>query len=246
MQLLIDVGNSRIKWAYSQNGALARHGSASHKGVVPEEAINAWRQSSPECVITANVAGHEYAEQLTTWVRQQWQLQVEFITLEASRFELAYAEPERFGIDRWLALVAARELVEGAVAVIDAGTALTLDIVSAEGKHVGGIILPGLNLMSESLQQKSSGVRQGYTEVLTDQTSLLGIDTRSCIEKGALYAVTGAVEHVLERFQAQAGEVRSVIICGGDGEQISAELSIRSKLIPDLVLQGMQIVKGGS
>ena len=147
--------------------------------------------------------------------------------------------------DRWLALVAARQLASGTVAVIDAGTAVTLDIVSAEGRHMGGIILPGLELMSASLQQKASGVRLGYGELVSEQSSLLGKDTRSCIEKGSLYAVTGAIEHVLNRFHVQAGEVRSVIICGGNGEQVKAELNIRCQLIPDLVLQGMQIVKGG-
>lgn len=245
MQLLIDVGNTRIKWAYSQDGKLGQHGSASHEGLIPVEAVNAWRDF-PNRVIAANVAGYGYAEQLTTWVQQHWQLQVEFATLELSRFELAYAEPERFGIDRWLALVAARTLVDRTVAVIDAGTALTLDIVLAEGKHVGGIILPGLSLMSESLKQKSSGVRHGCGKVTAGESGLLGKDTRGCIEKGALYAVTGAVEHVLKRFQAEVGEVQSVIICGGDGKQISAELDIHSKLVPDLVLQGLQIVKGGS
>ncbi len=246
MELLIDVGNSRIKWAYAHKGRLECHGSAEHKENIPAEAASAWLNASPpEHVIAANVAGAGYAKQLSAWVQRQWQLRVDFITLDPFRLELAYAEPERLGVDRWLALVAARQLVSGTVAVIDAGTAVTLDMVSAEGKHLGGIILPGLELMSMSLQQKASGIRAGVGGSVFDQSSLLGKDTRSCIEKGSLYAVTGAVEHVLKRFRAQVGEVQSVIICGGNGEQLKAELNIRCQFIPDLILQGMQIVKGG-
>ena len=247
MQLLIDVGNSRIKWAYSQNGKLERHGAAVHQGHIPAEAVTAWLESpTPQCVVAANVAGSDYAKQLNAWVQQHWQLQVEFLKVDASILEPAYAEPERLGIDRWLVLVAAQQLSSGTVAVIDAGTALTLDIISAEGKHLGGIVIPGLELMSTSLQQKASGVDSSVEGNGIDPSDLLGKDTRSCIEKGSLYAVTGAIEHVFHRFGVPPeGEVFSVVICGGNAGQVMAELNSECKHVPDLVFQGMQIVKGG-
>lgn len=249
LDLLIDIGNSRIKWAYSQNGRLIHHGSAKRSQSLPDQTQTAWLENArPVRVIAANVAGDAFADLLDQWAQRHWQQAVDYIKVEPKGFgiELAYAEIERFGVDRWLALVAARQLHKSAVAVIDAGTAVTLDVISAEGQHLGGIIVPGLALMSEALRQKSTGIQYGIQGARADQSALFGADTHGCIEKGGLYAVTGAIEHVLHRFVSQNGLGLSVLICGGDAERVMAELNIECQHIPDLVLQGMQIVKGAS
>lgn len=249
MDLLIDIGNSRIKWAFSGAGKLGQHGSAERGTGLPEQAQSTWLNSTkPKGVIAANVAGDDYAEQLNQWVHNNWQLQVDYIKVNPHGFdlELAYADPERLGVDRWLALIAARQLEKGMVAIIDAGTAMTLDVVSSQGQHLGGIIVPGLNLMSAALMQKTAGIAHDQQQMYVDSSTLFGADTRSCIEKGSLYAVTGAIEHLLYRFAAQNEFGVSVILCGGDAEQVMAEINIECQHIPDLVLQGMQIVKGAS
>jgi type III pantothenate kinase len=245
MDLLVDSGNSRLKWAYSENGQLSGHGSAPHGKDIPEAAQQAWRQRPvPARVIAANVAGDAYARRLDEWVQTQWHLQVEYLQVDARQggVEPAYAEPGRLGVDRWLALVAAHRISAADVAVIDAGTALTLDVVTATGRHEGGIIIPGLGLMMDTLLQTSSGIQSGMQPPGGQAGGVLGSDTRSCIEKGALYAVTGAVEHTLNKF----GSDIAVIICGGNAPQVMAELDRECRQIPDLVLQGIRMIKGES
>lgn len=247
MDLLIDVGNSRIKWATSQAGTLTAHGSAEHLGVVPVEASQAWlKAESPARVIAANVAGERYAQSLQDWVQRQWSLDVEYIVVDPnySDIKLAYSDPRKFGVDRWLALIAARDLSSTDVAVIDVGTAVTVDVLSAQGQHLGGIIFPGLSLMQQSLQQKTFAIQPGLNAREKTLSDLLGTDTATGITNGSLYAVAGAMEHLLARLEAQTGAGLSVIISGGDAKAVQAELRIESRHVPDLVLQGMQILKG--
>ncbi len=247
MDLLIDVGNSRIKWAISQAGKLTAHGSAEHVGVVPVELNQVLQPGElPTRVIAANVAGDVYEQLLGDWVQRQWSLDVDYVEVDPdySDIKLAYSDPHKFGVDRWLALIAARDLLSADVAVVDVGTAVTVDVMTAQGLHQGGIIIPGLSLMQQSLMQKSSAIQQELISQENAKSALLGRDTASGITSGSLYAVTGAIEHLLTKVVAQTGTRLSVIISGGDAEAVRAELRIESRHIPDLVLQGMKILKG--
>ncbi len=247
MDLLIDIGNSRIKWAISQAGKLSAHGSAEHAGVVPTKLNQALQASEPPTrVIAANVAGDVYEQLLGDWVQRQWSLDVDYVEVDPgySDIRLAYSDPSKFGVDRWLALIAARGLSPVDVAVIDVGTAVTVDVMTSQARHLGGIIMPGLNLMQQSLQQKTFAIQQGLSTQENAKPELLGRDTAAGISGGSLYAVTGAIEHLLTRMEAQTGDRLSVIISGGDAEAVQAELIIESQHVPDLVLQGMQILKG--
>lgn len=242
--LLIDVGNSRIKWALSRAGKLTGHGSAEHAGLVPVE-LNQLEEP-PVRIIVANVAGEAYGQRLNDWAQSQWQLEVEFVAVEPGYgdIEIAYTDPGKFGVDRWLALIAARALAPADVAVIDVGTALTVDVLSAQGQHLGGIIAPGLGLMQQSLQQKTAAIQSGPNSQESPKSIVLGTDTATGVASGCLYAVTGAIEHLLAKLEAQTSSRPSVIISGGAAEAVQAELTIESQHVPDLVLQGMQILKG--
>ena len=242
--LLIDVGNSRIKWAINHAGILSAHGAAVHLGSLPAEVSQAWQQAGPPArVIAANVAGGDYAQLLEDWVQRQWSLAVEYVAVdpEFSDLKLAYADPTKLGVDRWLALIAARGLSSTDVAVIDIGTAMTMDLLSAQGQHLGGIIIPGLSLMQQSLQQKTHASMPSLDNTVS---GVLGADTATGIACGSLYAVAGAIEHLLAKVEAQTAGQLSVIIGGGDAEIIQAELSMESRHVPDLVLQGIKIFKG--
>ncbi len=245
--LLIDVGNSRLKWAFSQAGKLSAHGSAEHAGLVPVEAAQAWLADEPPArIIAANVAGEVCGQLLAEWAQSHWQLELEFVEVDSGYNEiaLAYPDPSKFGVDRWLALIAARRLASTDVAVIDAGTAVTVDVLTAQGQHLGGIIMPGMSLMQQSLQQKTAAIQHGLSVHNRAKPALLGKDTASCITGGSLYAVTGAIEHLLAKLELQTASRLSVIISGGDADAVQAELTIKSQCVPDLVLQGMQILKG--
>lgn len=243
-ELLIDVGNSRIKWAQSRAGKLTGHGSAEHAGLVPA-GLNQVKESLTR-IIAANVAGEAYGQRLNDWAQRQWQLEVEFVAVnpDNGNIDIAYSDPARFGVDRWLALIAARALASADVVVIDAGTALTVDVLSAQGRHLGGIITPGLALMQQSLQQKTAEIQSGMSAQESVKPVILGTDTASGVASGCLYAVTGAIEHLLAKLEGQTSSSPSVIISGGAAEAVQTELTIESRHVPDLVLQGMQILKG--
>lgn len=243
VNLLLDIGNSRLKWAWSDGAQLSRYGVRIRDENFFTELAAEWQSwPRPERIIASNVAGDAFAQSLSRWLMEYWQVGVEYVTVEQGRqgLEIAYPQPQLFGIDRWLALIAARRLHPGAVCVIDCGTAVTIDAVDAAGRHRGGVIVPGLTLMQQSLLQRSEGVSRGLGPVADVEHSLLGCDTRSGVELGALYAVTGAIEHALVRIKAEMIQPITSIITGGDAEKIVAETTADCLHEPHLVLQGLQ------
>lgn len=243
MNLLLDIGNSRVKWAMSDGAGLSHLGAAVRDGALFSTLADAWRpMPAPARILAANVAGAEFAEVLSRWVEARWGVPVEYAAVEQGwgGLEIAYAQPQLFGVDRWLALIAARHLHGGAICVIDCGTAVTMDAVTAAGRHLGGVIVPGVALMQGSLLQRSPGVSRGVEAAVIDTPALLGCDTRSGIELGALYAVAGAITHTLERIKVEmAGPITS-IITGGDAEVVLHETAAWHQHHPHLVLQGLQ------
>lgn len=243
MNLLLDIGNSRIKWAMSDGAGLSHAGAAARDAALFNTLSDAWRQlPAPARILAANVAGAEFAEVLSRWIKVCWGVPVEYVVVEQGwgGLEIAYAQPLLFGVDRWLALIAARHLHGGDVCVIDCGTAVTIDAVTAAGRHLGGVIVPGVTLMQGSLLQRSPGVSRGVETAALNTPELLGCDTRSGIELGALYAVAGAITHTLERIKVKMAEPITSIITGGDAEVVLHETAAVHQHHPHLVLQGLQ------
>src|SRR5262249_33712335 len=155
MQLVIDIGNTRIKWAEVEDGRLSKPASAVHRGGV-DDAFAKLAAALPkdlERAIVSNVAGDELARELTRVLRKRARIAPEFVVVRAEQFGVrcAYADPSRLGVDRWIAVLAAHHLATGAACVIDAGTAATFDAVDAQGRHLGGLIMPGPQLLASAL-----------------------------------------------------------------------------------------------
>src|SRR5204863_1090099 len=159
MHALVDIGNTRIKWALYDGERLAQHGSAVHRGAV-DAALRAFAAALPRelaRVVVANVAGDALERALRAAVGSR---AVDFVATSAERFGVrcAYAEPQRLGVDRWVAVLAAHSLAAGAACVIDAGTAVTFDAVAADGAHLGGLILPGARLLAAALDRNTNAI----------------------------------------------------------------------------------------
>lgn len=243
MNLLLDIGNSRLKWAWSDGGELIHHGVVVRDAAMFETLDSAWRQmSKPQRVVASNVADDEFGKRLSHWILDRWQLPASYVAVEQGwrGLEIAYSKPQLFGVDRWLALIAARHLYSGAVCVIDCGTAVTIDVLASDGKHLGGVIVPGIALMQTTLLQRSVGVNRGIDAAGVIKQYLLGRDTRSGIERGALYAVAGVITHTLARVKIEVSGPISSIITGGDAEVVLAELDGEYHHSPHLVLNGLQ------
>jgi type III pantothenate kinase len=150
-----------------------------------------------------------------------------------------YRRPEQLGVDRLVAMVAAFDRVGGPVCVIDAGTAVTVDLVDASGQHLGGFILPGERLARESLLARTA--IPGDTEVESD--ALLGRDTATALRLGSRYAVSGLVAQ-LRALPALRDSLQGmkIVVGGGDGARLLPLLPAGSVHLPDMVLHGLAVI----
>lgn len=249
--LLIDAGNSRFKWALAQDSSLTENGSAAYQwDALSQQLQECWASFTridecPQRVLLCNVASPRFTDAVTQWAggfpcHDAAYPVVETVLAQASAFGVtnAYAHPERLGADRWAALVAARRYIEGPACIVDCGTALTVDVLSAEGVHQGGIIVPGMKLMKQSLIDNTA------TTVVDDTPTAgtLGSDTPDAVKAGVLAAAAGAVTQVLQTAQAKWGTALTVVVTGGDASKLLAVLPGELRHEPDWVLRGLAIM----
>ncbi|MFZ1641633.1 MAG: type III pantothenate kinase [Candidatus Contendobacter sp.] len=243
MILLADVGNSRIKWVSCERGEFQTRGRAAHgEESWAELAARLWADlPRPARVLIVSVAGAEARAGLGDWVRQTWAMEAEFVvsTAAAGGIRNAYAEPERLGADRWVAMIAARALLGLQTCyVVDCGTAVTIDALTASGQHLGGVIVPGMRLMREALYRET---RQIPPE--TGDARLFGQSTREGVWGGAMYAVVATIDGITGRMAAVGG-FGPRLLTGGDAEAVLPYLQGEYRLEPDLIFTGLRVIAG--
>lgn len=239
MKLLVDIGNTSVKWATLEQGVPIESQSFAHnKTSIKTSLTSEWKTLKDiDAIYVANVAGDKIAQQLTQWAEKKWQLMPNFITSEEKRFGVtnSYSEPELLGVDRWLAIIAARQNASQATCIIDCGTAITVDIVTKYGVHQGGMILPGLSLMREALSDNTN-----MSEPAEESDfKTLAVNTKSAIKTGTLYTISASLERLINDLNAQFNNLVSFIITGGDAETILPLLNSSISHYPDIVLQGL-------
>lgn len=247
MMFLVDLGNSAIKWAILAQNHLGPQKSLLYQADNLDSLLTqAWLSLDvPQSgVWVSNVAGDQKAEILTHWITFHWKLKPTFI--KTSRFECGiingYKSPEKLGVDRWLALIGAHQLEKGKLCVVDCGTAVTLDVLSANGYHQGGLIIPGVMAMHKALFRNTHALAP-LKKTLTkhSEKSFLAHDTFRGITLGTLYAIIGLIEHVINTLEKQGNQVQ-LILTGGSASALESLLVIPYRLVPDLVLQGIKAV----
>jgi len=242
MCLLIDIGNTRLKWAVKRpNGIHSSRAFFLKKQPLHGSFELAWKNlERPTRVIAANVAGAAIADQLSRWIRFYWSLDVEFVCARRQDHgvRIAYPDPSKLGVDRWVCLVALRHCYLLPACVVDCGTAITLDVLEKTGDHRGGVIMPGLELMKASLLQGTSEIADSCAAGRVR----LAANTGEAIESGGILAAAGMVEMVLREVEKDADTSFSLIITGGDAKRVAAQLARRAILVPDLVLQGLAVM----
>jgi type III pantothenate kinase len=244
MMLLVDAGNSRVKWALYEQDQFATRGAIEHEGDgFAAHFAEHWRALAPPTrVVVANVAGKRCAQALREWCRATWSVDAEFLAARrrAQGVVNAYHESQRLGVDRWTALVAARAQHKGHLCVVDCGSALTLDAINSKGQHLGGLIVPGLALARRALLEQAEGVGSGLKDQTPREATLLARDTAGAVEGGVLYGAVALVDRVLADLRAELGEVQG-FICGGDAPRLLPLLGSAFRHAPDLVLQGIAL-----
>ncbi|MEO6696478.1 MAG: type III pantothenate kinase, partial [Gammaproteobacteria bacterium] len=219
--LLLDAGNSRIKWGFLRQGIIEDTGSAAYSEYSLNDLVAAWGTShKPARLVVSNVRGEEFAASLTACTLNAWKLSPDFITSAKNGFGVtnAYHDAEKLGADRWAALIAAHHLYSGGVCIVDCGTAITIDTLTAEGNHLGGLIMPGLTMMRRALGNQTSALPTVPEQLISELTPITG-DTREAITQGVHYAAVAAVERVRADLVSRF-EIQSWLITGGDAERL--------------------------
>lgn len=236
MMLLLDIGNSRIKWALVEAGRLSQMGAVDHSATASLRQVFA-RMSAPSRILVSNVAGDEVA----TRVRELCAVSgchVEFVQAQSEQCGVrnGYIQPQRLGSDRWAALIAAWHDVQGACLVVNCGTATTVDALSARGEFLGGLILPGVDMMQGSL---ATGTAQ--LEAREGALKDFPLDTADAIHSGVVRATLGAIESQFLLLRAKEVGARCVL-SGGAAAKVMPHLSIPFDHVDNLVLRGLQII----
>lgn len=246
MNLLIDVGNTRLKWAWLQEARLGEQQAVVHRDIEPE----VWSKDvfetarRPQRVLAANVAGEAMAWNLHRFSQAAFGLEPEFITPTRSFHELTngYLNPALLGADRWLAVIGAWNLAHSALCVIDAGTAVKVDSVDAHGQHLGGLIIPGINLMRESLLNKTSGIAPAIIASSNSTAGILANNTITAVTRGAVVAAAAMADRAAQLVEQSTGQHPQLFITGGDSALIVESMQARGTVVPDLVLQGIAVI----
>jgi type III pantothenate kinase len=204
----------------------------------------AWSGLQPaDKVLIACVAGSDLEIALAAWFVAHWQVQPVFLraTAMACGVTNAYTDPETLGIDRWAAVVAAHHGYPGAVCVVDCGTAVTLDMVTAGGEHRGGLILPGIEILQKMLLQNTAQLRMSEKRPVTTP---LADTTTAGINAGAVYLLVAAIDRCVADMRAEQGENIDIVMTGGDAERILPLLHGKAQHAAHLVLWGIAMLAG--
>ncbi|HEX8740650.1 MAG TPA: type III pantothenate kinase [Casimicrobiaceae bacterium] len=240
--LVLDVGNSRLKWGLRGRRGWVAHGAVDNQEIA-SLALRDWQGlDRPARVIGVNVAGEAARVRVEGQV-SRWRLPVEWQHPGASGGGVVngYRDPRQLGADRWAALVAARrrELARSetrSAVVVAAGTAVTIDALDADGRFRGGVIVPGSHLMVESLAGRTAALRtsRGHYEDFPATTA-------DALASGAILAICGAIERMRARLSAGDAPVACYLVGGGAAE-LEAHLSAPVQRVDNLVLEGVLVL----
>lgn len=244
MMLLMDAGNTRVKWALTDAGCAPgewrSHGAVLHARL--DEAAAEWAASGATRALVSNVAGPQLAARIAGLLPAGIEVEWFASTCERAGLRNGYREPGRLGCDRFAAAIGALALAPGQdLIVATCGTATTVDAVTADGLFVGGMILPGLALMASSLATNTAQLPQVAPGALP---ALFGDNTNDAILSGVLSAQAGAIERAVAGHRASA-----CIVSGGAAPYIAPALKVAHQVVDNIVLVGLQAAastKGGT
>ncbi len=240
MLLVIDIGNTRTKWALADDaGNLSELEACMNADIAASNLSAAARQA--ESALISNVAGEAMAQQVTQLLAS---LPAEFIVVNKLACGVTNNLYPALGTDRWAALIAVRHRVKQAVLVVNAGTAITMDALTEKGIFLGGTIMPGLHLMHASLNQHAAQIN---IHAGTGGALLANFpnNTKDAVEVGCLNAIIGAIGLMLKRLEKHSGWLPKLVICGGDASKIAETLKPELKQVIMMeypVLQGLVLL----
>lgn len=237
--LCIDSGNSRIKWGLAAGDGWLARGALAHDAVA-ELAQALQDHLVPARVLIANVAGAPALAAIHAALAEMTLAQDSIVEVRAEAMRAGvrngYREPGRLGVDRWCALIGARAQVSGAALVVMAGTATTVDTLTADGLFRGGLILPGIDLMRRSLARDTAGL-----PFADGQHQAWPQCTDDAIVTGILEAQAGAIERAWRRL---ADPAAPCLLSGGAAGRLAGLLDLPVQAVENLPLEGLRVLAG--
>tara|TARA_R110002110_G_scaffold26911_1_gene98400 strand:- start:21345 stop:22103 length:759 start_codon:yes stop_codon:yes gene_type:complete len=235
--LQFDVGNSSAKWRLMAGAEVLARGVYLRDDGDSRERLLACSDAVDRIWI-ASVASEEAEFHLGMMLQERWQVEPWFARSEAHTGALvnSYQQPLRMGVDRWLAMLGAWRRHPARLCVVDAGSALTIDLVGADGRHEGGYIIPGPSLMERALLLDTDRVRFAE-EAVYDLAP--GTSTAEAVRHGIALAQAAAVRVAME--QAGVPQPR-LYLCGGGAETLQRLLGGAGAWVPDLVFEGLEVM----
>ena len=219
-----DCGNTRVKYCHQDD-----------YGVLAYDQIPAFiADCRPSEIVYSSVTGERLSE-LSAAADSAVNLRRCIVEQHFAGLKLSYRDISALGVDRWLAMLKARDITGGGpVWVVDAGTALTVDCIDSDNYHVGGLIAPGISMSARSLFNETVDL----PHIKLKHAGQLGTDTHSCINYGVLHSAVALIEATVERFKIGC---ENLIITGGDAEMVCRHLTIPHEHQPNLVIDGLKL-----
>lgn len=239
MKVFLDVGNTRLKVGILLNETVSALASITHQHLWPETLEKIDWPTEVSSIDVASVVGSNSEQQLAEALFKKFGVTAVFhrSKKQLGRVVNAYGDFERLGVDRWLVVLAAYQRFERALCVVDCGTSLTIDLVSDEGHHLGGYILPGLQLARSALLK---GTQKIWVPAEQQAASLSwGQSSAEAVDHGILLLLVASIEKAVEIFRQQQKIEPLVVLTGGDADIIKPLLAMESCLADALVLEGI-------
>ncbi len=246
--LVIDIGNTRLKWGlYAEptpDAQLLAHGA-----VVLEDIDGLWQRhwralpTRPSAMLGCVVAGEAIKHRVEEQLMQGWGLQARWVSSSAQAGGVVngYEHPQRLGSDRWAAIIGARRRAvqhdaanPPPVLAVMVGTAVTVDAVDASGRFLGGLILPGFGLMYRALESGTAGLK-----VPTGEVSDFPTNTSDALMSGGTDAIAGAIERSLRRLRVQTGREPLLIMSGGAVSRLGHVEEFEATVAENLIFEGL-------
>ena len=240
MNLLVDLGNTRLKWSIVTDSKMTPSKALFHQSTnFNQHLAKDWQALvSPKILAISSVSSEAIKSDVINLAQQLWKNVKIIIAKSASKefgVQNSYLQPEKLGIDRWLTFIASYNNYQQALWIVDCGTAITVDFINPQGQHQGGLISPGLQLMKTALSTHTATLNfskeKRYNLGLANQTN-------KAIFNGTLYAATGLIEQAINQHPLKA----MIILTGGDAQIIAKNLSFPVIIEPDLVLKGLALL----
>ena len=232
--LAIDAGNTRIKWGWYDGVRWLRQSWVASAGADKLGAALAM-VAPPDRIVISNVAGSAVRNSLAAAL-EPFRVEPCWIEGQARQCGVtsSYGDPAQLGSDRWAALIGAWHLFHGPCVVVNAGTTMTVDALSNDGVFLGGLIVPGVDMMRAALVENTAQLKldEGRFTYFPDSTA-------DAIMSGAINALAGSIERMLRLMQETGQIAPLVVLSGGAAALLEPQLNARVELVDNLVLEGL-------